>query len=449
MLLSMTTLKRIIVSLFVASLAACGVAAPVPTITLTTMPSPTPDIPTAPLALPTPSVTSTATSSLPVSSAPDGLRMAYVIDGNLYFQGGSNPPVQLTKSGDDRYPVFSDDGEKIIFRRGLLPYGLYSINIDGTQELALITGDLLDNLGSGYDEYTEIVAFGVVPGTHQVLFNTRQLSPTDIEHMDMNRPGAQENYDLLSVDADTGKIRSLLPQGKGGNFAVSPDGNRVAIQANGHIDVVSIDGQIVIPNLVAYTPTHPYDLRPRIFWKADSTELIITLPVREIADLSGPESLLVGRYPLDGSNSMQVAFDPPVLDGDYDVSPDGNWILYFYFYYPGKTDETIPTGIYLSNLQTGESKLHSTGIGPPIWGPDSRHFVFDYLFLGVVDGPQIFLNATNFLGWVDAEHYLCVSNGMIGIGDVNGEIELFDVDIPQTSVSPRYSGLFTFHFQDR
>ena len=42
--------------------------------------------------------------------------MAYSIDGNLYFQDGSNQPLQLTNSGEDWHLVFfSDDGEKIFF----------------------------------------------------------------------------------------------------------------------------------------------------------------------------------------------------------------------------------------------------------------------------------------------------------------------------------------------
>ena len=42
--------------------------------------------------------------------------MAYTIDGNLYLQDGTNPPIQLTNDERrDHTPVFSDDGEKIVF----------------------------------------------------------------------------------------------------------------------------------------------------------------------------------------------------------------------------------------------------------------------------------------------------------------------------------------------
>ena len=362
--------KFLALTLSTVLLAACGVAAPVPTATVTIMPSLTQAIPTATVSLPTPSSTSTAVSSLPVSSAPDGLRMAYIIDGNLYFQDGSKPPLQLTHSEDDRYPVFSDDGEKIIFYRGLVLHELHSINIDGTQEQVLITGSLLEVLGLRYDKFTEIISLAFVPGTHQVLFNTRQLSQADIDQKDFNRLGSKENSDLLSVNIDTGEIKSLLPRGKGGSFFISPDGNMVAVQAQGHIDVMYIDGQMIHSNLITYTPTHPYILALNVSWNSDSTELIVSLPARDVFDMSGPEAYSIWRYAVDGSAKAQLTFDPPPLDNCC-ASPNGEWFLYSYYYYPGKTSETIPSGLYLSNLQNSSVQFYHPNYLYYHWSLDS------------------------------------------------------------------------------
>ena len=89
----------------------------------------------------TPKPTATPTS-LPIVPL-DGLRMAYIVDGNLYIQDSGKEPVQLTNSGKDHAPIFSDDGEKIIFSRSdfpsTSPRDIYSINADGTQEQVLIT----------------------------------------------------------------------------------------------------------------------------------------------------------------------------------------------------------------------------------------------------------------------------------------------------------------------
>lgn len=447
MLRLMNALKRIVVSLLMVSLVACGVVTPVPTTTVRITTTITPPFPTATVSLPTPTRTTISTSSFPVPSAPNGLRMAYVIDGNLYFQEGNNLPVQLTGSGEDRNPVFSDDGERLIFYRGLIPHDLYSVNVDATQEQTLVTGSLLEDLGFGYDKFTEVASLAFVPGTHDVLFNTRQLSQADIDQKDFNRLGSKANYDLLSVDADTGEIVRLLPNGKGGNFFLSPNGNMVAIQASGHIDVIDIDGRTIRPNFISYTPTYPYDLSPKVFWNADSTELIATLPAREIFDMSGPETLSVWRYSIDSSRGVQVAIDPPLLDSDYAVSPDGNWILYNYFYYPGKTAENVISGLYLGNLRDGSTQLYAPGIATPVWSLDSTHFIYDGLFLGGVDSSPQPIGEGRLLGWGDATRYLYIFDGEIVIGKVDGGV--LSIPVGASGKSPAgWPDLFTFIFLD-
>ena len=115
---------------------------------------------------------STPTSSLPISPpAPDGLRMAYIVDGNLHFQEGSNPVVQLTDSGEDwRLLFFSENGEKLFFLRRITPHSLYSINRDGSQEKALVTNNILQTIGTEYDEATLLCDINLVPNTH--VFST-------------------------------------------------------------------------------------------------------------------------------------------------------------------------------------------------------------------------------------------------------------------------------------
>jgi len=181
-----------------------------------------------------------------------------------------------------------------------------------------------------------------------------------------------------------------------------------------------------------------------MFWSADGTELLVTLPVREIYDMSGPETLSVWRYAIDGGGSIKVALDPPLLDGDYSISPDGNWILYNYFYYPGKTEETITSGLYLGNLRKGGSQLYEPGTLLPTWSPDSKHFIYNGLFLGVVDGPPVYIGAGSFLGWADASHYLYF-NKTIVMAKVGGEIINISADIPTMSVQPE---LFSFILLD-
>jgi Tol biopolymer transport system component len=77
--------------------------------------------------------------------------MAYIVDGNLYVQDGNNSPKQLSNSGEDIYPMFSDDGENIVFYRGKIQNNnsIFSINADGSRKQEIITKDWLDTLGKG------------------------------------------------------------------------------------------------------------------------------------------------------------------------------------------------------------------------------------------------------------------------------------------------------------
>lgn len=373
--------------------------------------------------------------------------MAYVIDGNLYFQEGNNLPVQLTGSGEDRNPVFSDDGERLIFYRGLIPHDLYSVNVDATQEQTLVTGSLLEDLGFGYDKFTEVASLAFVPGTHDVLFNTRQLSQADIDQKDFNRLGSKANYDLLSVDADTGEIIRLLPSDKGGNFFISPDGNMVAIQAKGHIDVIGVDGQIILQNLVTYTPTRPYELDPGVFWTEDSTELVVTLPIEAEYNMDGPAMRSIWHYSVNGATKVQASLTPPPISDDYSISPDGNWILYSYYFYPGKTDETVIPGLYLGNLREGGTLLYSPNIVVPMWSTDNIHFVYDGLFLGGVDSSPQPIGEGRLLGWGDATRYLYIFDGEIVIGKVDGGVLSIPVGASGKSLAG-WPDLFTFIFLD-
>lgn len=417
-------LRRCFWSVLIFLLVACGAPSTeitptsMTTITSTPAPSFTPVSPTATI----PPVTSTETSILPVSSAPDQLRMAYVIDGNLYFQDGSKPPLQLTQSGKDSTPVFSDDGEKIVFFRGLFPHDIYTINIDGSQEQALVTNDLLIALNLGYSDKTEPRLFSFVPSTHQLLFNTHELDSRALEaedpHAMQYRIDSDPNHDLLLVDTDTTEIRSLLPQEKGGPFQISPDGKIVGIQAADRIDVIGLDGKVIHHNLVTYPVAYPKIWMPDIYWSQDSSKLNVVLPIPTagILDYTGPEPQTVWQYSMDGSPASKVPLSPPPMDNWLSFSPDGKLVIYTFADYAGKTNETKPLGIYIGNLQDGSAQLlevEELSVLPHYfyWSPDSIHFVFkdelrSRLFMGNINGDATPINGSKFLGWVDDSRYL-------------------------------------------
>lgn len=495
------SLKTIYTIIMAALLAACETAIPVPIIATTATPvpslvqvSPTPSVFPTPSPMPVtatptiPAATLTAVpiSSLPLSSAPDRLRIAYIgEDENIYLQNAGDVPLQLTYDGGHSTFLFSDDGERLTFYHDpdpssdSEPVALHSIHIDGTQEKVLLTTDLLKSLGLGYNEFTIILSRAYVPGTHQLLFNTRQANE-QLATLWPYHDNTKRNLDLLSIDVDTGELKSLLPPGQGGNFVIAPDGTMVAIQASGHIDVVSIDGQVIRQNLVTYTPTTPHELIPDMFWTEDSIELLVTLPIDPIYQYTRAQCTTdiaargVWRYAIDGGVGVQTLLNPPPRGEsnqgsyfvDFDVSPDGNWILYEYDHNLGcegvVEDETVTHGRYLGNLREGTAQLYAHRASP-VWSPDSRHFVYEVevaakpgLFLGSVDEPPVWLDVSRWyvLGWADPTHYVAFyleDGSVVGLmGEIGGEIIYFPTSVPVSSFEDfnRYY-MFDFIYLDQ
>ena len=354
--------------------------------------------------------------SLPISTVSENipfhnLRMAYIVDGNLYVQDGSNPPKRLSNSSEDLHPIFSDDGEKIVFYRGEIKdnNNVCSINADGSREQSLVTNDWLTTLDRG----TKAGPLAFIPGRHQLLFNT-YLCGEDLS------PGC--TVGLFLADTDTGRIKEVMPPGPSGylpfggwlpwrgNFSVSPDGKLLSVASAGHIDILDIDGEVIYRNVVSYTRTTPIELFPRVSWLPDSSGLIVALPAE--SNYGGGYDMTptynVWRYRFDGSAAVQVPLDQsPVWvymecsDVMY-ISPDQNWIIF------NRLEDDAQ--LFAGNLNNGHVQSYPVGIdcSPAHWNADSKHFVYGRLsgtFLGAVDKPLTPIDG-NFLGWIDTTHFM-------------------------------------------
>ena len=449
MMLLMKTPKReltIITMILIALVVGACRSAPS---TPTTVPTLTAINPTS-TALPIPSATTTPpatdtatpTSSLPISSAPDGLRMAYIFDGNLYFQDGSKPPVQLTDSREDRQPIsFSEDGKRVFFTRGRGE--IYSINVDGSQEQALVTNDVLLTFGADYyDETTTPCDPVLVPHTHLLLFRTCSVSvQSTILHHD----------DVFIVDADTNKVKLIFPREQGGRFYVSSDGSMIAIDKLNSIDILGIDGRVIRSKVATYPQSELISMGARVYWVSDSKELIMLLPSKTFVDTFPPPTYTVWRYSLDTHTSVQIQLDPtPMNLGEIWVSPDGNWIAYFNFF----------EGFFLGNLQDGSTQAYPQAhrYGNPLgWSPDSVHFIYEMpdpsgtdtgLGLASINAPPVFLGRGGFfIGWLDASRYLYIANTYgYAIGEIGKELIAILVGSTQPFIRPDF-GTLIFKFQ--
>jgi dipeptidyl aminopeptidase/acylaminoacyl peptidase len=367
-----------------------------------------------------------------------GLRVAYIIDGNLHVQDSGHEVIQLTNSGQDDEPVFSEDGQKIAFLRDRGPGTLYVINSDGTREQVVATIETLSSFGPEYDDsLTRITSWQFVPNTHKLLFNTYQPGTAD--------PGTalwlpQRGNDLLLMDTDTGEIRQLLKPKQGGDFLVAPNGKWIAVQTPDHIDVIDIQGHVLRSHLVTYPPDEAHIDIP-MFWTQNSNELIV-LP-SDISPMSavGPMVRTVWRYSLDGRPGVQIPINPQPIFYTYGISPDGNWIAYESLWSesdPGS--ESDPDGVYIGNLRDGTSQLlyksqwdpakgsFQPGVTLIWWSPDSTHFIFgdDWLYLGDIHGEVTRLgNDGEISGWIDNKHYL-LPDGRVGEIDKQEVIDMME-----------------------
>lgn len=351
-------------------------------------------------------------TSMPLPfKALDGLWVAYTINGNLFTQESGQQAVQLTKSGQDHRPIFSDDGQKIAFVRewATRMNEIHVINKDGTGEQVLVSPELL----AGYYEATEPHDFVFIPGTHLLIFNTHYFDP---HYPKESGSHSRLNYDLLLVDADTGELKQLKVPMMGGFFLISPNGERIAVQTQDHVDVIDVQGNYILHDLFSHSPDdydcvfYGYVCAP-MYWQQDSSELILMQPI--VSHGGGPLARTVWRYSMDGSPGVETRLMPPPLgEEDMSISPDGNWIV-FSVYDQGSSD-----GVYIGNLQNGTTqRIYQPATGAlsefrlcdGSWSPDSFYFVCHDDFgnyLVNIHGETVPLPTGRILVWIDNSHYL-------------------------------------------
>lgn len=413
-----------------------------------------------PIVRPTPAVAQTNMVKV------DGLRMAYISHGNLYVQDSGELPRQLTSSGKNWKPTFSDDGQKIIFFRGVYDDEknvLYSIDADGSHEQVLVSNDLLVALGFGYGEETEISDYymAFVSNSHQILFSTDEFHP------DLSRGyrSPQQNRDVLLVDTDSAQIKLLVPSTQASflvpnrSFHLSPDGKLVAVQLNDHIDVIGLDGKPIAVNIAKYHLPNWLNEYIPLYWTPDSNKLIILPPTQGNGELLGePEQVTIQTHPIHGGPMSEIQLTPVPINRNIVLSPDQNWAIYAP---PVKDDLSMSDGIYLANLRDGTSHLITKSLQPDPyteyafhWSPDSLHFMLlsdDYaqkislcdlnLQITPVSGQQ-------FLGWLDDNRYLIKQNYVVKLGEIGTEKQTPVIDLskekPDVKYDPWYSLYFTY-----
>jgi hypothetical protein len=216
-----------------------------------------------------------AMTPTPMPTSIDGLVVVFTRDNNAWLWTATGGERQLTTDGGVNQVLLSDDKGVVAFRRG---NGLWAVNSDGSNERQLVKesdlpvpqeGELAD-----YITGMTINQLAWIPGSRELLFNTRMLS---------DGPGLLLSDDLWRVNTDPQSVLSLdylfLP-GDGGNFAIAPDGNRVAVITPDSISLTTINGEDK-QRIFGYTPVSTYSefwYYARPVWSPSSDVLGVVIP---------------------------------------------------------------------------------------------------------------------------------------------------------------------------
>jgi hypothetical protein len=434
---------------------ACGTLPPeqASNATATTAPTFTHDVETpatlptfTPAALPTlpdvppPTVQPTRTplpASLPKFPL-DGYVMLFTKDDNLYFQDGENTPIQLTQAkGASKYHVrLSNDNQKVVYYEA--GGDIYSINTVGTQEKIIIPKNWLDSLEMG----TQIRFLNFVPKTHLLFVETMLCKEKSSVSLCSTI--------IFLADTDIGEIRKLADLGLAlqnhdpiiqDNIRFSPDGKMMAVGTMGGVAIFTLDGKIIRENILPYTPSEADVPFPSLFWLPDSSGLLVALPDKNrpdpfYVDGTAP-AYTIWRYKIEDNSTAQIPFDPPVA-GTFEVSPDGNWIVY------GGLSPAA-TELYLGNLADGSAKAFGNDLMRNFqWSSDSKYFIHGNAVVISFDKPPVLGGGST--QWIDSNHFIyfdstennpAIQQKRILIGEIRGnEVYYYESGLP-------YSGLST------
>ncbi len=312
-----------------------------------------------PTETPLPTQTATATPCAAVQhplargAIPSGAMVAWGDCSGIWLLEGEPPsrrlgevaaPSSLRVSPDRRHAAVeteTEDGRVDLYVVALDGGGLRKV-VDGTElaERVPVADDMPEEAA------TTVKYFDWLPDGSGLAFTTWEVYfPPDVMGTWRYRD------DLWTVPVDGGEMHSVLPPGKGGHFAYSPDGERVALTrlrsktnpAVATVAVANADGseyRVLLEHSPVGSETDwlPYAL-PQ--WTPDGEHLLIAVPdlAREPpgvatgddwAYFDSPVQLL--RLSLDGSTELVARASGGSIPWDQNYngywSPDGNMVAY-------------------------------------------------------------------------------------------------------------------------
>jgi hypothetical protein len=340
--------------------------------------------------------------------------LAYASESRVYCPGEGGTPVMVAEDtrGTISAVAVSSDGAWVAYIVSLPPENatseLWAVKPGGDAAPIRLVGP--EQLVSPQPDTTSSPRnFEWLAGTHTLVFDTRFVPNGGIQG-----PGEYIHNDLWRVEAGTGALRNLLPAQAGGNFHLSPDGQRIAISGATSIQLLNADGSnlrtvIEYPMIITYSE---YQYKPAVVWSTDSAFFTVLVPSPDpmAADSSatifrvaaaGDSGETMGRF--DGN----FVFGGPLGPG---LSPDGRRLVY-----GRSTDQGVANLILVGVDGSDPTIFNSTSLSANGWGwsPDSEWYAY-----GIVpDGSNVLLRRNGALQefgagltlvgleWVDATSF--------------------------------------------
>jgi len=352
--------------------------------------------------------------------------ITYTDGGNVWLLEGTDPPAQLTSSGDASQVMISTDCQKVAFVRRVgadqLPE-VRSVNTDGSGEITLLTSAQIDALYPLDPNFSrnDIASIAFIPNSHELIFNTRAVPS--------GGPGLAKYDDLVRLDSDTGTLTTVFPPGSGGDFSLSPDGTQLALVLPDTIGLVNIDGSNLRANLISYTLVITYSefqYYAQPIWTLASDAIGVAIPSSDplAAGVSGtiwrvPEATATANNigTISGDFYFAQAFGEPSL------SPNLQRVAFL-----RETGTPNVKDLILANADGSGEVIYDTGnIQWNGWALDSTHFVYSLggpmnLHLGVDGGSSTSIGSCNDLRWRNNNTFLCLSGSLGSWSLMRGQI---------------------------
>jgi hypothetical protein len=303
---------------------------------------------------------------------PRDLSVAYVVEDALWIWKKNNPQLLIQRPNISA-PVFSDDGQWLLFRQRLISINggpaseeVWVIRTDGTELHRLVGSDDLKAL-TGEEALLLIDDISWLPNRHEVLFNTEKI----IE----GPPGSSPLFDLYSMDL-SGEITRLLDPDQGGNFMASPTGTYVALVTNSSIGVLDLESGEQ-RTLFEFEPVGiPSDNglpTPEVIWDPEGRFVMTTILPRNLyyPDKYAGEPTQVWRLFVNGHVELVAELQLVAPFTGIVFSPN----LQYFFYLDNSCFDGMGM-LYLHNLESGAEYSLDCVWNLPQWAPDSEHFIY-------------------------------------------------------------------------